>query len=359
MKLDAIRGFAALYVLCNHSLPKATIIAGRGWYFFRYAHEVVILFFILSGFVIQYSFATASDKSFKSYFLKRFLRIYIPLILIFIANYFMWALNAIRFIPLNWKTLPGNLLMLQNLSDLWQQPMLVTPFMNNVPLWTLSFEWWFYMLFFFVANQLGKKASGIVYTTGIFAAITYIVYPFFVNRELMYFVIWWAGTDAAKLYLEDANISIKNMAKPLLTLAIITLLLIGNVSFYRYKHPGQELLFATSPWVEVRHFGFALVALLIAIFWRKIKWFGFDYTLGLFQPLASISFALYISHWFMIAFASYLNNIISNIYLRTGAYFIVCCLFCFLVERIIYPYLNKKILHLFSVQKKTFAAVAK
>ncbi len=271
----------------------------------------------------------------------------------------MWALNAIHSSPPNWTDIPGNLLMLQNISDLWQQPMMVTPFMNNVPLWTLSFEWWFYMLFFLIINQLGKKSSTIVYITGIFAAITYIFYPFFLNRLLMHFVIWWAGADAAKLYFEHANISVKNMAKPLLSLAIITCLLIANVSFYKYQHPGQELFFATSPLVEVRHFGFSLVALLIAIFWRKIKWFGFNYTLGLFQPLASISFALYISHWFMISNASYLNNIISNLYLRMGAYFIVCCLFCYLVERIIYPYLNKRILNLFSGQKKTFTVVAK
>ena len=82
-KLEAIRGFSALYVVFFHMLPQEIIFLGINvGFLFRFGSEAVIMFFILSGFVIKYSWEKSSNKSFKKYFLRRFLRIYIPLFFI-------------------------------------------------------------------------------------------------------------------------------------------------------------------------------------------------------------------------------------------------------------------------------------
>ncbi len=360
IKLEALRGFAALYVVCHHTLPKSTFIFGKEFYLFRYGQEAVILFFVLSGFVIQYAYSTSSDKSFKSFFLKRFLRIFIPLLLVFVVHCAFVAFNFYnyQFSQVDWKNLFGNLLMIQQASEMWRYPVPFSPFLGNLPLWSLSFEWWFYMIFFVASVKLKTRASYYVYAAGMIASLAYLFYPSFAVRELMYLAIWWAGADVAKLYISQQGISIKNMAAPFVALSFITLILAINILLYHQNHPGAELTLVTTPLVEVRHFGFSAVALAVAIVWRKLNWIGFRYTFGPFEVLAPISFCLYISHWFLVSYATYLNNFISNIYLRSAVYFAVCCVFCYLVERIIYPYVNKKVLRFFSVQKKPFAGVA-
>jgi peptidoglycan/LPS O-acetylase OafA/YrhL len=45
-------------------------------FLFRFGQEAVMLFFLLSGFVIYYSFSLGKDKSFQGYFQRRWLRIY-------------------------------------------------------------------------------------------------------------------------------------------------------------------------------------------------------------------------------------------------------------------------------------------
>ena len=64
-KLDTIRAFAALYVMIAHF--------GMGFFKgtnysipFRFAQEAVMLFFLLSGFVIYISFIKNPNISFKS-----------------------------------------------------------------------------------------------------------------------------------------------------------------------------------------------------------------------------------------------------------------------------------------------------
>lgn len=357
MKLEAIRGFAALYVVCHHTLPKSTFIFGKEFFFFRYGQEAVILFFILSGFVIQYAFATSSDKSFKSFFLKRFLRIYIPLLCVFAAQYIIAIAYQYQLSGMGWKSFFGNLFMIQQVGEMWRHAVPISPFLGNLPLWSLSFEWWFYMIFFFVTSGLKNKASNLVYFSGMIAALVYLIYPTFVVREIMYLVIWWTGVDIAKLYIDKKDISIKNLSKPLLSLSVITVILACNILLYKQQHPADELMLILTPLVEIRHFGFTIMAIIIAIYWKKFNWFGFKYTLGLFEVLAPISFCLYISHWFLVSHVEYLDKFIGNYYIKTAAYFIICCAFCYLVERIIYPHFNKKILRYFSVKKKPFVAV--
>lgn len=341
--LDSLRGFAAVYVVFNHLFSTSLLIGGRDYsIFFRFGQEAVILFFLISGFVIQYSYSRTKDKSFKTFFLKRFKRIYIPLVIIYFTNYAILLLQEAPLL-INWKIIFGNILMLQDLPYPARHNIICPPIFNNIPLWSLSYEWWFYLLFFPALKIIESKRSGLIYIICIVATITYIAYPFFINRLLMYLTIWWVGVDLAKLYIAK-NLNLSSLKKQIFTLTICTLLLLVN--FIIHGHGLASLRkggIGFSPFLELRNFAFATIALFIAIFWRNRRWIGFSKSIGLFLPLAPISFCIYISHWFLIVEAHYLDSLIPNTYLRYFSYFTICLLFSYLVERVIYTYADRRI----------------
>jgi peptidoglycan/LPS O-acetylase OafA/YrhL len=114
-KLEAISGFCALYVMLLHLLPQKIFLLGINvGILFRFGSEAVVMFFILSGFVIKYSWEKSTDKSFKNYFLKRFMRFYIPLFFIFLLAYLIKSYTEGSIADTNWKTLLGNVFMLQD-----------------------------------------------------------------------------------------------------------------------------------------------------------------------------------------------------------------------------------------------------
>lgn len=186
-KLEALRGFAALYVVLFHTLPQIFYLGNINvGLLFRFGPEAVIVFFSLSGFVIKYTFEKSKDKSFRYYFIRRFIRLYIPLFFIFLLGYGIKCYQAGMLTDPEWKTLLGNIFMLQDVIS--QKPnVLSASYMGNGVLWSLSYEWWFYMLFFFLSTHIkSEKLNTWVNIIVILAAASYLIYPFFINRLAMY-----------------------------------------------------------------------------------------------------------------------------------------------------------------------------
>lgn len=83
-QLDSLRGLASLSVFAHHMwmitpvLP--LVFSYSPFRIFVYGHAAVILFFILSGFVLSLPFLNNKQGSYYGYILKRFFRIYIPYI---------------------------------------------------------------------------------------------------------------------------------------------------------------------------------------------------------------------------------------------------------------------------------------
>jgi peptidoglycan/LPS O-acetylase OafA/YrhL len=74
-KLECIRGLAAFYVVLHHL---ARIFLHHRWYRlpFVFGPEAVMVFFVLSGFVIHYSTRVSpADLGIKNYSVKRLRRI--------------------------------------------------------------------------------------------------------------------------------------------------------------------------------------------------------------------------------------------------------------------------------------------
>ena len=86
-ELDALRGLAACTVILNHiydlQLPVKQpfieqLLFRRLFRFLVAGHEAVVLFFVLSGFVLTLPFLKQSNTSYLSFLTKRICRIYLP-----------------------------------------------------------------------------------------------------------------------------------------------------------------------------------------------------------------------------------------------------------------------------------------
>jgi peptidoglycan/LPS O-acetylase OafA/YrhL len=342
-KLEALRGFSALYVLFFHLFPQKMYIYGINiGILFRFGSEAVILFFILSGFVIKYSWEAVEDKSFKNYFGRRFLRIYIPLLFIFLLGYLLECNHQGKWADPDWINLIGNIFMLQDVIS--QKPNVISAaYMGNGLLWSLSYEWWFYMVFFFFSKKVSDQKINIwIHSIIIMAAISYLIYPFIVNRILMYFGIWWIGAKFAIIYLDGDSLTFKALGSYAVILAtiiaILALNLYLNFSYTKiYSYP-----LVAYPFVELRHFVFAFLVLFAAIIWNKYSWYGFNKIFGVFKHFAPISYVIYISHHYLVIEASYLRFIDNKVLEYTG-YIIAMLLFSYLLEVVVYPKIKNRL----------------
>jgi len=178
--LDFLRGIAAQIVLIGH----ASILFLNGSRLYQANLQViaVMIFFLLSGFLISYTvFRRYHDPAFKfrHYFADRFARIFTAFVpaLIFAAavdayNLTLPTAQALAtvtptgsfdgedwvqglFHNYTWQAWLGNLLMLQDfplfqiarLAGLQENAFFIKSFGTASPFWTISIEWWLYMAF--------------------------------------------------------------------------------------------------------------------------------------------------------------------------------------------------------------------
>lgn len=111
--LEAARGFAALYVLLHHLDPLA---GTRLQPLLRFGQEAVIMFFLVSGFVIYFSYAKSKGGQTPGEFMwRRALRIYpifiLALGLAVLANAVKGDMSCLTV-----QDLVGNLLMQQDIA---------------------------------------------------------------------------------------------------------------------------------------------------------------------------------------------------------------------------------------------------
>ncbi|WP_261302574.1 acyltransferase family protein [Paenibacillus andongensis] len=83
-ELDSLRGLASSSVLISHlflAIPSAYLLEklkNTPFHVFWSGHEAVILFFVLSGFVLSLSYYKDKTPKYKDYLIKRICRIYLP-----------------------------------------------------------------------------------------------------------------------------------------------------------------------------------------------------------------------------------------------------------------------------------------
>lgn len=155
--LDVFRIIAAAGVMVGHSFSFYQVTPFKDEAYFPYIQNIgVVMFFLLSGFLTTFSIMKRNKDGFCFYdfFIHKFLRInkeYLPgLAMIAVIDYLSIIVNGngYRYYDaLNIKQFLANALMLQNMGPNGILGNWFVPFGSGRPLWTLSVEWWLYMLF--------------------------------------------------------------------------------------------------------------------------------------------------------------------------------------------------------------------
>lgn len=219
--LDSLRGLAAMIVCLHHFLfinaSSFQVYEGLSWYdtLFRiseYNKESVLFFFVLSGFSIGLSLknkAPDSPEKINEYIYRRFKRILpvyiIALIFTLISGFVMHQANLHNYSAWN---LLGNVLFLQT-ADITEGSWFI-PYGLNGPLWSLSFEFFFYCFFPLVylinrkylsnINILVKYGMLLVLSVVAFAVNKIFFIPYFAFFSS--FIIWLSGYLVSRTYLK-------------------------------------------------------------------------------------------------------------------------------------------------------------
>ena len=147
--LESLRGIAAFLVVLSHALPEGLTTVpdfklSGVWQYSPPGHLSVLVFFLLSGYVIGLTNARPIITGIgrRQYFKKRFVRLY-PLYLIsLVATIAVAALGGIFY---GVGTFSGWLLFLQGI---------VVPVpTHNQPLWSLGYEVFYYALFLVISAR--------------------------------------------------------------------------------------------------------------------------------------------------------------------------------------------------------------
>ena len=248
------------------------------------------------------------------------------------------------------KALFLNLLMLQDIGFL-KPNVIVEPYMHNSPLWSLSYEWWFYMLYFPIQNFIRSKKtqSLVVFSIAIASSLAYGLYPEFIPRVLMYISIWWTGVFLSNKYIANSSMSIYELKIPLVSLFTICIIL--SIQTLTFISSGHSASIGIHPFLEARHHVFALLVIILAIAWNKHKWIFFDKIFAPFAILAPMSYVIYISHYYLVANANYLAFLNNNTIAWVG--YIICLLiFSWFVEIVLHPKLQRIFLQKTIASKK-------
>lgn len=290
--LNLCRWVAAFYVVLHHL---ASLFGWRelpGGFLFAFGQEAVIVFFLMSGFVI---FVNEKDRALnpKGYYLRRLRRIYPLIILAMITSCVVYYLNGTLFSEFSWSELFGTLLALQDRSSL-QPGVMVEPFLDNTPLWSLSYEILFYLIFPPVLafwNRNKDLNTHIICALCVLLYVTYIFFPNHFSRVIAYFLIWWCGAMAGNAYLLGHR-NIWAIRAELAWLGLLVLIIVACVAAIGFKMPGYY------PFLHLRHFGSAL--LFVIIFFGPIGITVSKLSMqlaGLSAAFASVSYGIYVLHY--------------------------------------------------------------
>jgi len=315
--LDGLRGLAALYVLVGHARwllwegfstgyathPDHYSLAGKllvfGLALFRWGHEAVLFFFVLSGFVIHLRYATGLKRDpayrfgFAGYLARRARRLYPPMLMALAITWTLDTLGARLQLPTFLHTSAYPVINANIGSDhslrvlLRNLVFIMNPvFGSDGPLWSLNYEWYFYLLYplvFLIERRSIRMASLAL------VALSVLGYAPVWPDALLWFrgvcqlmIVWWLGALLADRFAGRLTVRYEKVAW--LMLAPLALRL-------------PSLL----PWGDlVMGVGFCgLIAFCLALQDRGWSLAG----LARLQPLGEMSYTLYVVHFPILAFA--------------------------------------------------------
>jgi peptidoglycan/LPS O-acetylase OafA/YrhL len=194
--LTGIRFYAALPVYLAHVtvIPGMEALSG-GSVFFNVGVGSVSLFFVLSGFILTYNYGDVfrdgvSAAGYKRFVWDRLTKIY-PVHFLTLLLVLPIATRSPH-LPLDWRAVPFHLLLLQ---CFWPS---ATPAFSkylNVPSWSISCEWFFYLLapvvmFFALGNR--RRWVSVVVPMGCACGLGLFLWHGQSDEAHFYFASWFA-----------------------------------------------------------------------------------------------------------------------------------------------------------------------
>lgn len=150
--LEFLRGISTVFIIGWHIAFLAP--TGRPTHLTAYwGTDALIMFFMLSGLVINLS-ESRKPKSTKAFLSNRFIRIYPQFIMGMLLAFLALYITQTSFPSIS--DITGNFLMVSTMKD--YMGYISTSIQSNLPVWSLSFEMAFYLLFAFTIGRNQKKA---------------------------------------------------------------------------------------------------------------------------------------------------------------------------------------------------------
>jgi peptidoglycan/LPS O-acetylase OafA/YrhL len=237
--LDMIRGLAALEVALGHlrgflfddyfHLANPSLLVKAFYFLTGFGHQSVTVFFVLSGYLVGGSvLAARSEGFFERYAVQRLSRLWIVLLPCLAAtaiwnllgyhaggaDFLNGKLDAHTFVILPVRTdifaFLGNLFFLQTI---------VTPvYGDNVPLWSLANEFWYYVLFPLLFFGFKKETRNKILLRSICVASGIAILIALPWGICLGFIVWLSGMAIAAFekYGIDKIFSSKWYAVPVL-----------------------------------------------------------------------------------------------------------------------------------------------
>ncbi len=324
--IDWLRFLAAFAVLMVHTRGAAFVEYGAlpagqhhplvavAFACTRIGGEAVLLFFVLSGFLVGgrlFDRVVAGEFRTLDYALDRVTRIFIPLLpalgLTFGVSYLLDA-------PINYFSFAANTIGLQEV---------VAPTLNlNDPLWSLSFEIWFYVLGGSLAWLVQKEKMAVVPALFFLASLAV-----FSKLGGSYLFCWVLGAVAWRIRPRRPSLALFGCGLVLIAVGAVMAQLnlntvsigLKNVHHWLPGVPMVRLVLAT---------GYGLVLqFLVACPPSSGLLQGFE-RMG--SKLAASSYTLYLTHYPVLALLSYLGwKRAARVDLHSSALFVgavlVCC----------------------------------
>jgi peptidoglycan/LPS O-acetylase OafA/YrhL len=217
--LDLVRGSAALLVLSVHlrnmlfmDYPEAirrgmSRIFSLPYVLTSGGHQAVVLFFVLSGYLVGGSVLRMLREkkwNWEVYLLHRFVRLWIVLLPGLVLCYFWDSIGLRTHLMLYHGIIPfyetGDISQLQTLKAFFGNlfflhPMLVRTYGSDGPLWSLSYEFWYYILFPLGLSALRREFS---WRTRGLCVVGFLLAAFFVRTAILpMFPVWLLGMALA------------------------------------------------------------------------------------------------------------------------------------------------------------------
>ena len=188
--LEGLRGFAALAVMFSHGLARSNALETK-WKlpeaipYFSVGALAVLLFFMLSGYVIGLTTLNSPKLNVALFYKKRLIRLYPIYLLSFSALFILGTKNSF------FQTL-GNLVMLQKDNNYWSISIPVET--NLSPIWSINYEIIYYLIFpvIFIRKP---KISLIIGTLILISLVGYYttIFPLFLSDYAIGYFFWICG----------------------------------------------------------------------------------------------------------------------------------------------------------------------